>query len=363
DEKPRDTLVLRAVRCPYHRARFTVGDLDNFVDQHSGIAAVFTSKNIPGVDCYGVIPSFADQPVFAHWEARYRGEAVAAVVGETEAVESLDLTQFPVTWEPLTPLRTMDEALAPGAPLVHSARPGNLLTSGFVARGSVEASLKEADVVVDGQFETGFVEHAYIEPEAGFARRVGDSIEIQACTQSPYMDRSDIAAILGIPQENVRIIPTAVGGGFGAKLDLSVQPFLALAAWHTGKPVRMVYSRPESIISTTKRHPARMRLRGACSRDGKLLALDFAADFNTGAYSSWGPTVAARVPVHASGPYYVPHYRALTRAIHTNLVPAGAFRGFGVPQAAIAQEQPYDDLAGRVGRGRLEVPVLEPPGN
>jgi len=120
------------------------------------------------------------------------------------------------------------------------------------------------------------------------------------------MDRADIAKLLGIPAEAVRIIPTAVGGGFGTKLDLSVQPFLALAAWHLRRPVRMVYSRIESIICTTKRHPARMRCRAAASENGKLLALDFAADFNTGAYSSWGPTVAARVPVHASGPLCSP---------------------------------------------------------
>ena len=172
------------------------------------------------------------------------------------------------------------------------------------------------------------------------------------------MDRADIAAILGITPEAVRIIPTAVGGGFGAKLDLSVQPFIALAAWHLRRPVRMVYSRVESIMSTTKRHPARMRARAGAMKDGKLVAMDFAADFNTGAYSSWGPTVAARVPVHASGPYYVPHYRALTRAVHTHQTPAGAFRGFGVPQGAIAQEQLYDDLADRCGIDRLEFRVM-----
>ncbi len=225
-------------------------------------------------------------------------------------------------------------------------------------RGDVERALATADFVVEDSYETGFVEHAYIEPEAGFARRVGDTIEVQACTQSPYMDRADIAKILGIAAEAVRIIPTAVGGGFGSKLDLSVQPFVALAAWHLNRPARMVYSRSESIISTTKRHPASMRLRAGATRDGKLLALDFAADFNTGAYSSWGPTVAARVPVHASGPYKVPHYRAITRAIHTHLVPAGAFRGFGVPQTAIAQEQVYDDLADRCGIDRLEFRIL-----
>jgi len=237
-------------------------------------------------------------------------------------------------------------------------RSENVLTRGRVLRGNVEQGLVEADAVVEGEFETGFVEHACIEPEAGFARRVGDQIEIQACTQSPYMDRADIAKLLGIPAEAVRIIPTAVGGGFGTKLDLSVQPFLAIAAWCLRRPVRMVYSRIESIMCTTKRHPARMHCRAGATKDGKLLALDVVADFNTGAYSSWGPTVAARVPVHASGPYAVPHYRALTRAIHTNIVPAGAFRGFGVPQMAIAQEQVYDDLAISLGIDPLEFRIL-----
>jgi aldehyde oxidoreductase len=358
DEIPAGALSLRVVRCPFHRARFRFGDLGEFVRNNPGTHAVFTAQDVPGKNCYGVISRFADQPVFAEKETRFRGEAVAAVVGETSALDSLDLTAFPVTWEELPPLVEIDDALAPGAPRVHADREDNVLVRGRVVRGDVERALREADVVAEFECETGFIEHAYIEPEAGFARRVDDRIEIQACTQSPYMDRSDIAAILGISPDHVRIIPTAVGGGFGSKLDLSIQPFVALAAWHLGKPVRMVYSRTESMISTTKRHPARIRLRGGCTRDGKLMALDFSADFNTGAYSSWGPTVAGRVPVHASGPYYVPHYRALTRAVHTNLVPAGAFRGFGVPQAAIAQEQLYDELADRAGIDRLEFRVM-----
>jgi CO/xanthine dehydrogenase Mo-binding subunit/aerobic-type carbon monoxide dehydrogenase small subunit (CoxS/CutS family) len=360
DEAPLDALSLRVIRSPYDRAKFRFGDLHAFLADHPGLEAVFTSKDVPGEDCYGVIPRFADQPVFAHpgTGARYRGEAIAAIVGDADAIENLDPATFPVTWEELPALRTIDEALAPGAPLIHPHRPENVLVRGRVVRGDVEQALAEAHALVEGQFETGFVEHACIEPEAGFARRIGDHIEIQACTQSPYMDRNDIAKILGIPPEAVRIIPTAVGGGFGTKLDLSVQPFLALAAWRLRRPVRMVYSRIESIMSTTKRHPALMRCRAGASKDGKLRALDFSAHFNTGAYSSWGPTVAARVPVHASGPYVVPHYRALTRAIHTNTVPAGAFRGFGVPQMAIAQEQLYDDLAIRLGIDPLEFRVL-----
>ena len=354
DEVPADAVAVRAIRSPHHRARFRFGDIDGFVRRHPGVLRVFTAADIPGENCFGVIGPFADQPVFAVGEARFRGEAVALVAGEPDGLAALDLGNFPVVWEELPPLVTLDEALAEAAPRLHDGRPGNILTRGRVARGDVEAGFAEAAVVVEGAFETGFVEHAYIEPEAGFARRVGDRIEIQACTQAPYMDRDDIARILGLAVDAVRIIPTAVGGGFGSKLDLSIQPFVAIAAWHLGRPARMVYSRSESFMTTTKRHPARMQVRIGATSDGRLTAMDFAGDFNTGAYASWGPTVANRVPVHASGPYFLPHYRALTRAVHTNLVPSGAFRGFGVPQAAIAQEQLFDELADRLGIDRLD---------
>ncbi|MFQ3622109.1 MAG: molybdopterin cofactor-binding domain-containing protein, partial [Acetobacteraceae bacterium] len=189
---------------------------------------------------------------------------------------------------------------------------------------------------------------------AGWAERRGERIEIVACTQTPYMDRDEIALILGISPDRVRIVPTAVGGGFGGKLDLSLQPMIAVAAWTLGRPVRCVYSRPESMASTTKRHPARIVAEAGCDAEGRLLALRFHGDFNTGAYASWGPTVANRVPVHAMGPYRVPNVRATSAAIHTNDTPAGAFRGFGVPQAAIAHEALMDLLADRAGLDRLE---------
>ncbi|HEV2676320.1 MAG TPA: molybdopterin cofactor-binding domain-containing protein [Aliidongia sp.] len=357
DEVPADTVAVRAIRSPHHRARFRFGDLEEFVRRHPGVLRVFTAADIPGANCFGVIGPFADQPVFAVGETRFRGEAVALVAGEPSVLTALDLADFPVLWDELSPLVTMDEALAEAAPRLHDGRPGNILTRGRVARGDIDAGFVQAAVVVEGEFETGFVEHAYIEPEAGFARRVGDRLEIQACTQAPYMDRDDIARIMGLAVEAVRIIPTAVGGGFGSKLDLSIQPFVAIAAWHLGRPARMVYSRSESIMTTTKRHPAQMKVRIGAGRDGRLTAMEFAGDFNTGAYASWGPTVANRVPVHASGPYYFPSYRAETRAVHTHLVPAGAFRGFGVPQAAIAQEQLFDELADRLGIDRLDFRV------
>jgi aldehyde oxidoreductase len=154
--------------------------------------------------------------------------------------------------------------------------------------------------------------------------------------------------------EAVRIVPTACGGGFGGKLDLSVQPLIGIAAWKLGRPVACVYTRPESMASSTKRHPARVAARFGCDAEGKLVACDVRATFDTGAYASWGPTVANRVPVHAMGPYAVPNVRTWGEAYFTNGPPAGAFRGFGVPQAAIAHEAMMDELADKLGIDRLE---------
>ena len=349
DDWPKDALVLRCIRSPHHHASFAFGDIAAWVKAHPGVIRVLTVKDVPGRNMFGTIGPFIDQPVFADRVARFKGEAIAAVVAEPEGAWQLDLRDFPVTWDPRPALTALEEASSADAPRLHDHRPGNILTTGLVHKGDPDAGFAEATVVVEGDFESGFVEHAYIEPEAGFARRVGDRVEIQACTQSPYLDRDETAAVLGIAPEQVRILPTAVGGGFGSKLDLSVQPFLAVAAWVLNRPVRMVYSRPESMMSSTKRHPSRLHMKIGAGSDGRIRAIRFHGDFNTGAYASWGPTVANRVPVHASGPYFVPHYRATTRAIHTHLVPAGAFRGFGVPQSAVAQEQLYDMLAEKLG--------------
>ncbi|MGB5068264.1 MAG: xanthine dehydrogenase family protein molybdopterin-binding subunit, partial [Albidovulum sp.] len=358
DVAPAGTLEIRLIRSPHPHAPFAFGDLAAFKANHPGIAAVLTAADVPGLNRFGVIPAFVDQPVFAETAARFRGEAVAAIVGTPEAVRLFDVADFPIEWSELPHVATVAEAQADTAAQLHQDRTGNVMCSGFVACGDVAAALAGADVTVEGTFETGFVEHAYIEPEAGFASMVGDRVEVHACTQAPVMDLEGLATILGMDRSRIRIVPTAVGGGFGAKLDISVQPYLALGAMVTGQPVRLTYSRTESMQSTTKRHPALMTLRIGASRDGRLQGFEFQGDFNTGAYASWGPTVANRVPVHASGPYRVADYRAEAVAIHTHCPPSGAFRGFGVPQAAIAQESLFDDLAGKLGMDALDFRVL-----
>jgi aldehyde oxidoreductase len=349
DVCPGDALLVRAVRSPHAAARFAFGDLDAWAAGHG--VQVFTAADIPGPNAFGAIPAFADQPTLAEGETRFRGEAVAIVVGEAGRVEALELVDFPVTWQALEPV--LDHTAAEGARPVLPERPDNILTQGRVVRGDAEAALGAATHVAEVTVETAYVEHAYIEPEAGVAWIEGGTLVIRACTQAPVMDQEETAKLLALPKERVRIIPSATGGGFGSKLDISLQPLIGLAALKTGRPCRMVYTRAESMASTTKRHPSRMCARIGADARGRILGMTFKGSFNTGAYASWGPTVATRVPVHASGPYLTPAYRAEAKAVHTNGPVSGAFRGFGVPQAALVQETLYDDLALACGIDRL----------
>jgi aldehyde oxidoreductase len=358
DAAPDGALWLRALRSPHPRARFTLGDLAAFVAARPGLTRIFTAGDVPGENSFGIYPHLKDQPVFSTGETRYRGECVLAIVGERAAVEAVRADELPISWEKLAPMIGPKAALAENAFTLHDFVPDNVLTRGRVERGDVEAGFAGAAHIATGAFETGFVEHAYIEPEAGYARRVGDTIEIFACTQAPYMDRDEVARVLGLALDDVRIIPSACGGGFGGKLDVSLQPMLAVAAWVLDRPVRCIFGRIESMVSSTKRHPSQIQATAACDGDGRLVAYAMDGDFDTGAYSSWGPTVAGRVPVHATGPYKVPNVRNLSRAIYTNGPPSGAFRGFGVPQAAIAQETLFDDLAEATGIDRLEFRLL-----
>lgn len=358
DNVPDNAVFVRVIRGPHPHARFEIGDKQAFLNDNPGLLAVFDAGDVPGMNRHGVIPDFADQPVFAEGVTRFKGEAVAAIAGERDAVLAFDPQDFPVNWAVLNHLHVPDEALAEEAVAVHDDRSGNVLIRGLVERGDADAGLSAATHTVSGRFSTPFIEHAYIEPEAGFARRVGDRIEIHGCTQAAYMDRDDMAAIMNLDPDAVRIVPSACGGGFGSKLDISWQPYVALAAWELNRPAAIVYSRVESMQSSTKRHPSQIEATIGCDADGRLTGMRFSGVFNTGAYASWGPTVANRVPVHASGPYTVSNYRADSTAVHTHSAPSGAFRGFGVPQSAVAQECLFDALADKAGIDRLEFRLL-----
>ena len=358
DKAPQGALWLRVIRAPHARARFTTGDLDAVVARTPGLERILTAADVPGNKCFGVYPHIKDQPVLAEGQVRYRGEAVLALVGTRRAIWSLAEADLPIAWQPEDPVTEFRSAGAAEARLVQEGRPDNVLARGLVNKGDAEAALAASPLTAAAGSATPFIEHAYIEPEAGYAERKGESLEIWVTTQSPYMDRDETALVLGLEKEKVRIVPSACGGGFGGKLDLSLHPLIGLAAWLLERPVRCEYTRPESMASTTKRHASRVAARAGCDRDGKLTAIVFDGEFDTGAYASWGPTVADRVPVHCSGPYKVPHVLARSVGRFTNAPPAGAFRGFGVPQAALAQEALMDDLAAQLAMDPLEFRYL-----
>jgi aldehyde oxidoreductase len=351
DAIPADALYLRVIRSPHASARFAVGDLVAFVAARPGLERALTARDVP-TNLYGIYPTIKDQPVLADGLARYRGDPVVALVGTRAAIEAIRDEDVPITYEPLPAVVGIDAAKA-AAP-IHAGKDKNILADGGVTCGDVTAALAKAAHVAEVEYQTSFVEHAYIEPEAGWAERKGDTVEVHVSTQNPFQHRDDLAQILNLPKQAVRLIASAVGGGFGGKLDLNVHPLVALAAWLTHKPVAYVYTRPESMAASTKRHPALVKAKIGCDASGTLTGFWSHAELDTGAYASWGPTVANRVPVHAPGPYVVPHAWTRGTAYFTNCPPSGAFRGFGVPQSAIASEAAMDELADRLGMDWLE---------
>ena len=347
---------LRVVRSPHPRATFSLGDLAAFRARYPQVEGIITARDVPE-NSFAVFPVPKDQPVLADGHVRFRGEAVLGLIGEREAILAIPESAVPITWEPQAALLEPEQALTATGDLIHDFAPENVLCRGRVVKGDVANALRGAAFTAEGEFRTSYVEHAYIEPEAGYAEVFNEGgrerLRVFACTQTPYMDRDEIALILGLALDQVRIIPTAVGGGFGGKLDLSVQPLIAIAAWLTRRPVRWVYTRRESMAATTKRHPARITARASADAEGRLVSFIFHGDYDTGAYASWGPTVANRVPIHATGPYAIPNVAATSTAHHTTNPPSGAFRGFGVPQSAIATEALMDLLADQLGHDRL----------
>ena len=354
DKAPDDSLWMRVVRSPHPRATFVLPSPEKIIEENPGLMRILTWQDVPGNNGFGIYPHIKDQPVLAKDQVRYRGEAVAALIGNSKSIEAVTDYDLGIEWVPQDAIENYESALEGKISPVQEIHEDNLLARGFLKKGDAESVYEQSLIKAQGTWETSYVEHAYIEPEAGYAVKRGQRLELFVSTQTPYMDRDEVAQVLGIAPDQVRIIPSAVGGGFGGKLDCSVQPLLAVAAWILEKPIRCTFTRPESLASSTKRHPAKMKASASCDKDGTLTSLSFEGDFNTGAYASWGPTVADRVPIHCSGPYFVPNILAKTRALLTNGPPSGAFRGFGVPQSAIAHEALMDSLAEQTGIDPLE---------
>ncbi len=344
-------LYARVLRSPYPHARILRIDTSR-ARAYPGVVAVLTAEDVPGDKTHGVVRK--DWPVFAMDKVRYVGDAIAMVVAESEEIASKALELIEVDYEPLPVVTSPQEALRPDAPKVHEG--GNLLKHISIRRGNVEEAFARADVVVERVYHTPTYEHAFLEPEAGVATVDPDgNITVYVGSQIPFLDRRQIAESLAIPEEKVRVVGTFIGGAFGGKEDISVQIHLALAAMKTGRPVKMVFSREESFRVHPKRHATTIRLKTGATRDGRLLALEAEIYGDAGAYASLSEHVMTRTATHISGPYQIPNVKVDCYAVYTNNPPSGAFRGFGVPQAAFAIESQMDIMAEELGLSPLEI--------
>lgn len=333
-------------RLPCARAKVKAIDV-SVAKKQPGVVTVLTAEDIPGERYQGHI--FKDWPalIAVGEETRYAGDALALVAARTLKEARAALDYIKVDYEELPPLTTPAEAMAPGAPPLHPR--GNILSETVVRKGDPEAALKSCAHVVTRTYTTPFTEHAFLEPESALAVPEEDGLTVYTGTQGVYEIHTQLVSLLNLPPDKVRVVNKCVGGGFGGKEDLSVQHHAALLAWATRQPVKLTWTRRESILCHPKRHAMTITMTTGCDEKGNLVALvaDLVAD--TGAYASLGAQVLQRACTHATGPYRIPHVSIRGRAVYTNNPPAGAFRGFGVPQSNFAIESQLNILADAVG--------------
>ncbi|MBN1579877.1 MAG: molybdopterin-dependent oxidoreductase [Anaerolineae bacterium] len=319
-----------------------------------GVVAVLTATDIPGARKHGLIRQ--DWPVLVGEgeRVRYLGDAIAVVAAETEAQARAAAQAIAIDYDPQPVIDSPQMAFNEGMPALHDG--GNLMHEVRFAKGDVVQGFQEADLVVERTYRTQTQEHAFLEPEASLAVPTANGrIVVYVGSQIPFEDREQIAAMLALPEDDVRVIAAAVGGTFGGKEDIAAQIHAALGAYVTRRPVKLVFTRRESMVVHPKRHATMIQLKMGMTRAGKLVAVEARIDGDTGAYASLGLPVMTRTATHVAGPYDVPHVSVVSRAVYTNNSPSGAFRGFGVPQAAFAVERQIDLMARELGLSPVEV--------
>ncbi|GAC1546607.1 MAG: selenium-dependent xanthine dehydrogenase [Candidatus Velthaea sp.] len=316
-----------------------------------GVVCVMTAADVPN-NRYGLID--ADQEVLCSEVVRYVGDRVALVVAQTEEVARKGAALVAVCYADLPIVSDAEAALLPGAPQIHAGR-SNVLLHQKIRKGDVDAAFAEADIVLDGRFTTTWQEHAYLQPDAAVAYVEGDTLVVETAGQWLHEDRRQLAAVLGLPEERVVVRYTKIGGAFGGREDLSVQPLAALAAWKLRQPVAIVWNREESIVGHHKRHPFTIETTWGAKRDGTILAVRTRTLADGGAYASTSVEVIKCATIFAQGPYAVANVWTDGIVTYTNNVPSGAFRGFGAPQAHFAAESMIERLAHALSLDPLEV--------
>ncbi|HMK07786.1 MAG TPA: xanthine dehydrogenase family protein molybdopterin-binding subunit [Anaerolineales bacterium] len=331
-----------------------------------GVVAVFTARDVP-VNEYGLI--MPDQPVlcgpgsakpFAD-RVRFVGDQLALVVAEDEAAAARALGEIVVEFEDLPGVTDLESALAAGASLLHPERDSNIFCHYRIRRGDAQAALAAADVVVQREYRTPVQEHAFLQPEAGVSYLDEQGrVTVEVAGQWTHEDQEQIAHALGLPLEQVRVIYPAIGGAFGGREDMSVQIVLALAVWRLSqrgiqRPVRIVWSREESIVGHHKRHAYTIRSKWGATREGRLVAADVEILQDGGAYAYTSTKVLGNSTLLCTGPYRIPHVTVDAYSVYTNNIPGGAFRGFGGPQAAFSAEIQMNLLAEALGMDPVEI--------
>jgi len=335
------------LRSPHPHARITSIGIGEALAT-AGVYAVLTADDVPGQNAYGL--EHSDQPVLASDLVRYVGEPIALVAADHPEVARLAASKIVVGYEPLPPVTDAEAALDPGAPQLHPG--GNLVRHLRIRKGDPEP---QADVVVDGCYQIGMQDQAFLGPEAGLAVPDGTGgVDLYVSTQWLHVDQQQVCAALGLPPDRVRLTLAGVGGAFGGREDLSMHVHACLLALHTGKPVKMVYSREESFFGHVHRHPALIRYEHGADKDGTLRYVKAAIYLDGGAYASSTSAVVGNAGTMGAGPYVVPNVHIDCYGAYTNNPPCGAMRGFGSVQAAFGYEAQMDKLAAALGMDPVE---------
>src|SRR5690349_4337944 len=309
-----------------------------------GVAEVLTAEDTPGEHNHGLV--IYDWPVMVGIgeRVRYVGDALAIVAAETQEIAEQAAALIEAEFDLQPVITNPVQARQDGVPQIHEK--GNLLKHIKVRKGDMEKGFAESDVILEHTFHTPTTDHAFIEPECSIAVPTPDGrMEIYVGSQIPYQDRTQVARAMGWPEERVRIVGQLMGGGFGGKEDVMGQIHSAMLANATGRPVKLLFDRHESLLVHPKRHATQIRVKIGAKKDGRIVACDTELYGDTGAYASLGEKVMTRATTHSAGPYDIEHVRADCYAMYTNNPPAGAFRGFGVTQSAFAVESMMDMLA------------------
>jgi len=354
DIELKDSISLKVLRSGRHHAVIENINVSEAM-KIPGVVKVFTARDIPGENLMGIINR--DQPLLAHGKVRSKADPVALVAALTDDIALKALKTIDVTYTDLEPLLNIEDALAEDAPKIHEK--GNTLFTRRIKKGDAETAFEECYSIIEKQYKTHAIEHNYIEPDAGTGYVDEDgTLVIYASTQNPHYDHQEVVSLLGLEENQVRIIQAATGGGFGSKLDLNVQGFICLALYHLKRPVRYVYTREESYLATAKRHPFIIDMKTGTDKNGKLVAIKMRAFCNTGAYGSYGIAVATRAAVHGTGPYQIEHVDMKCVCVYTNQPFSGAMRGFGAPQTAFAHESQMDLHALELGIDPLKIRII-----